>query len=328
MTTIAIIGAGLSGLTAATLLQNNATVTVFEKSRGVSGRMSTRRAEPFQFDHGAQFFTAKTDAFNDFIRPMMEQGVIQRWDARLVEFDNRQLSASYHWGEHCPHYVGSPSMSAVAKYLSRTLTVNLGVRVASVTREQAQWHLMDDQGNSLGRYDWLISAAPVQQAVDLLPESFAFYPQMKSVEMKACFSLMLGFEHPLAVDFDAAFVKGEDISWISVNSSKPNRNEAFCLLVNSTNQWAEEHIDDDRDDVVHYLCEQVSAIIGHDVTRASHKAIQGWRYANIEEQANEPYYIDANQQLAVCGDWCIEGRVEAAFISGFQLANQLLQKIK
>lgn len=43
---IAVIGAGLAGLSCAqALLQAGHAVHVFDKSRGPSGRMSTRRAE-------------------------------------------------------------------------------------------------------------------------------------------------------------------------------------------------------------------------------------------------------------------------------------------
>jgi len=61
---IAVVGAGLSGLTAARQLQSQGHhVTVYEKSAGVSGRMSTRQTELGGFDHGAQYFTASTDRF-------------------------------------------------------------------------------------------------------------------------------------------------------------------------------------------------------------------------------------------------------------------------
>ena len=65
---VAVIGAGLSGLSCAhALLQAGHTVHLFDKSRGPSGRMSTRRAEdahgPWQCDHGAQYFTARDAAF-------------------------------------------------------------------------------------------------------------------------------------------------------------------------------------------------------------------------------------------------------------------------
>jgi predicted NAD/FAD-dependent oxidoreductase len=52
----AVIGAGISGLICArTLAQHGWLVTVFEKGRGVGGRMAVRRTEAgLAFDHGAQ----------------------------------------------------------------------------------------------------------------------------------------------------------------------------------------------------------------------------------------------------------------------------------
>ena len=52
MKNVAVIGAGITGITLANLLQKKVNLTIFEKSRGVGGRMSTRRAEPYQFNHG------------------------------------------------------------------------------------------------------------------------------------------------------------------------------------------------------------------------------------------------------------------------------------
>ncbi|MDA3948468.1 MAG: FAD-dependent oxidoreductase [Spirochaeta sp.] len=52
---IAIIGAGISGLTAAReLKRNGCAVTVFERGRGPGGRAARRRADEWSFDHGAQ----------------------------------------------------------------------------------------------------------------------------------------------------------------------------------------------------------------------------------------------------------------------------------
>ena len=61
---IAVIGAGISGLTCARQLQAQGhSVTVYEKSNHVSGRMGTRETELGGFDHGAQYFTAVSDGF-------------------------------------------------------------------------------------------------------------------------------------------------------------------------------------------------------------------------------------------------------------------------
>ena len=94
MVNIAIIGAGLSGLTAANILNEHAKVTVFDKARGPSGRLATRRAEPYNFDHGCQFFSAKSNTFKELLAPMLRHGVIKCWNANFVEIENRQVTKS------------------------------------------------------------------------------------------------------------------------------------------------------------------------------------------------------------------------------------------
>ena len=68
---IAVIGSGMAGLTLAKQLGAHADVTIFEKSRGLGGRMATRYANDFVFDHGAQFFVAKTPMFRQFLSPLI-----------------------------------------------------------------------------------------------------------------------------------------------------------------------------------------------------------------------------------------------------------------
>ena len=324
MTRIAIIGAGLSGLTAANKLKNHAEITIFEKALSVGGRMSNRRAEPYFFDHGAQYFSVKTDEFKAFIAPMVNDGIVKSWNARFAEIKGRTIIRERRWDDGYPHYVGVPNMSSIAKHLSDGIKIELETRVHSISKKLGKWSLTDDQGRSLGEYDWVISAIPAEQAADLLPSSLPLYPNVSMTQMEGCFSVMLGFNQALPLEFDSALIRGEDISWISVNSSKPDRKGGFCLLVHSTNIWADAHRDDDRDEVMHYLCRQTSLIIGHDVSKADHKAIHSWGYANAKKQTGDTYFIDTTENIGVCGDWCIQGRVEAAFTSGLDLGKRVL----
>jgi renalase len=328
MTDIAIIGAGFAALTVANILKDDANICIYEKSSGVSGRMSTRRAGPYEFDHGAQYFTAKSRPFENFISPMIAKGIIGHWGARFVEFKKTKIIAQRNWNKGFPHYIGIPGMSAIGQYLSRGLAVNLNTRISSVKKDGEKWCVIDDLGNELGVYDWVVSTLPVQQALNLLPKSLSFYSKIEPLKMQACFALMFGFNSHIELGFDAANIIDNDISWISINNSKPKRNRSFCLLAHSSNKWADEHIDVNRDHVMDYLCDKTSEIIGHDLRKADHKEIHGWRYAYIEKQEGLGHQIDKNKKFAACGDWCIQGRVEAAFSSGLKLANQLLPIIK
>ena len=291
--------------------------------------MATRRAHPYQFDHGAQFFRTQSSAFQDYLAPMLADGVIQPWQARFVEFNHKEITSSRAWDLSFPHYVGVPTMSAVPRYLSQELDIRLNTRVGSMSRAAGKWQLTSDSGQDLGAYDWLISTAPSQQSQDLLADLLPARSQPHFRAMKACFSLMLGFARPLALDFDAALVRGQDISWVSVNSSKPGRDSSStCLLVHSTNNWADRHIDDDREQVLSYLCAQTSELIGQDASQAEHKAVHGWRYANIGKQHGSSYHLDADHKLGLCGDWFIQGRVESAYTSGRGLAQGILSELQ
>jgi renalase len=144
--------------------------------------------------------------------------------------------------------------------------------------------------------------------------------------MLGCYSLMLGFEQVQLFPFDAAMVHHADISWISVNSSKPNRPNHTTLLAHSTNLWAEANMDRDEEFVIQHLSQELRQAIGLDTSQAKCQVLQRWRYANIGKQPYQEGFIDVDQKLVACGDWCIQGRVESAFLVGENVANQIIRE--
>jgi predicted NAD/FAD-dependent oxidoreductase len=61
---VVIVGAGLAGLSAARLLRDAGhDVVVLDKGRSPGGRCATRRIGNATLDHGAQFFTVRSDEF-------------------------------------------------------------------------------------------------------------------------------------------------------------------------------------------------------------------------------------------------------------------------
>ena len=178
-------------------------------------------------------------------------------------------------------------------------------------------------GRTKGLFDWVISTAPSSQSASLLTTDYKFNKALLDKKMMGCFSLMLGFNESLDLDWEAALVKEADISWISVNSSKPGRKNDYTLLVHSTNLWAEENINEEKDKAIEHLMNETSKIIGKEVYDADHIDIHRWKYANIKKQSVNSPFIDKKNKLAACGDWFIKGRIESAFLSGFDLATEL-----
>lgn len=317
MLKIAIIGAGIAGLTAARHLHHKADIQIFEKSWRAGGRM-TSRDKTYAFDHGAQHFYVKTRPFKDFLSPFIKQGIIQRWDARFAEFDRDAIIARRQWNADFPHYVAVPGMNDFARVLAQDLNIQYSSRVTGIQAKDQRWELKTED-KSLGLFDWVILAIPAPQAMTIIPGCFKQIDQIRDKKMLACYSLMLGFKKPVELDFDAALIKHTDISWISVNSSKPGRPQDFTLLVHSTNLWAEHHLDMTTDSVKQHLIEEFKNITHQDISAADHINLHRWLYANINRQKGALALVDHEHRLAAIGDWCISGRVESAFTSGLEL---------
>ena len=145
--------------------------------------------------------------------------------------------------------------------------------------------------------------------------------------MIGCYSLMLGFEQALALNWDAALVKEMDISWICNNGSKPGRPEQYALLAHATNSWAQANLDMSDEEVQQYLTGQLEQITECSLAHAQHSSIHRWLYANIKKQSGPQSYVDTDHQLAAIGDWCIKGRIESAFQSAEHAARIILDKL-
>lgn len=323
MTRIAVIGAGFSGLSIAHLLKDYADITVFEKARGVSGRMSTRRADPYFFNHGAQYFSVSTKLFQNFLQPLLDQGIIEPWNAHHVEFKDKVFVRKLNLSDKEPRYVGVPTMNQVAKFLANKLHIHINTRIVSLSHH-GTWQLTDEQNQQYSGFDWVICTAPAPQASELLPESFKYHTDIKAVKMLGCFAVMLGFEQSIPIEFETAHVTDSDVSWIAVNGYKTKRSDPFTLLVHSSEEYAEAHIDHDREKVMQHLIAEASGIIGSDVSTAAYQTIHRWRYANNAEKKQQiSIYLDRDHKLAACGDWCLGGRVEDAFTSAYELAQNM-----
>ncbi|MFK7839565.1 MAG: NAD(P)/FAD-dependent oxidoreductase [Bdellovibrionales bacterium] len=316
---IAVIGAGLSGLTVANGLKDVADVSVFEKARGAGGRMSTRYADPYQFDHGAQYFTARSPEFHGFLKPHIENGLVQEWHPKVVTLEMDEKPYKRDWFE--PHYVVAPRMNMLVKTLAKDINLSIQVEVARLEETDAGWVLHAKDGEAYGPFDWVISSAPSHQAANLIPSHFKDYARIADAKMDGNYTLMLGLKGPWMNGWQAAEVKNSPIGWIALNSHKPERETEASLVVQSTNDWAEEHIEDvegAKKAMIEALHGLVRKLPDYEVL-----GFHRWRYASAPEAQGDAYLIDPELKLGVCGDWLIKGRVEAAYLSGYRLIQSM-----
>ena len=109
-------------------------------------------------------------------------------------------------------------MNAIGKYMADGLNVRLSEKVANVLKGN-KWILYDETNNNIGEFDWVVSAIPPKQAIDMIPDVVNLYSEISRYDACMLFA-DASVQEKIDIGFDAALIKGADISFIMVNSSK------------------------------------------------------------------------------------------------------------
>ena len=341
---IAVIGAGIAGMACArTLAQAGHQVTVFEKSRGAGGRMSTRSTEFGAFDHGAQYFTVRDTRFEKALA--ISPQLVRPWSAntvRILDEAGRVVASSLPPKE--AHWVAVPGMSALVKEWAKPLVAAGKISFETqVTRIQAdplapkRWQLQTEGPGATSsvhsNFDTVIMAVPSVQAQALLLSSQiakSLMGEIAKVSVAPCWTLMLAFPQAaqpalsyLGPQWNAARSTHHRIAWLARESSKPGRGPIERWTVQASPEWSERHLEDDAERVKAKLLKAFTEVTG---IRAQppYAEVHRWRYAQttepLVEATGKSHLWDAKLGIGACGDWCLGHRVEDGFISGLELA--------
>ena len=303
---IAIVGAGMAGLSCGQRLSRlGHEVRLFDKGRGPGGRMATRRMEDggttLHFDHGAQYFTARDPRFVEQVAHWEASGVAARWAAA---------------GDDA--WVGTPAMNAPLKAMAGELGVQFGTRIEQLVRDGEGWQI-DGEGAPDARFDAVLVAVPAEQAGPLLqPHAPAMATLADQTASDPCWTLMAGFEAPLALVQDTLRQRGP-IGWAARNNAKPGRANEECWVIQASPEWSRAHLEDNAETVAAALLAELAEANGGPLPRQLGATAHRWRFARSGTAGEEALW-DAEQRIGVCGDWLIGPRVEAAYMSGLLLA--------
>jgi renalase len=304
---IGIIGAGMTGLSCArTLKDAGHTPVILDKGRGIGGRLATRRADNgLQFDHGAQYITAKTEEFQKLIESLKSVDAAGEWDM----------------GERTG-FVGVPSMNALAKALASDLDIRRQAQVRSITETEGHWSLEIDKETLV--FDRLIITAPAPQTMALLGTDHPISKQIAHVSLLPCWTLMAAFDN----EDDALPASHRDpdapLAWIANEKTKPGRPGRTAFVAQASPNWSEDHLELDKAVAAELMLSELCKTLDLDRGKVVHIDAHRWRYAKVGTPLGQPFLSHASKTLFLGGVWCLDARVEAAFQSGTAIAETLL----
>lgn len=307
-----VVGAGWAGLAAAReMVRAGREVVVLEKSRGPGGRSATRRIDGARFDHGAQYFTARSAAFGRQLQQWRDSGLVQPWRPRLAVVGDKSL---HHDPEDITRFVAVPGMNGVCRHMAAELDCRFEQRLVALGFDK-RWTLELDSGETLEARRLLITAPPAQAAA-LLGPADPLHDELAEVSFAPCIAGMLSFEKPFDPGFDAAFVNQPGaLSWIACNSSKPDRDGNDWVL-HANAEWSRAGIELPFAEMADRLAEAFAGLTGSPLPPRAAQFAHRWRYAQAEQPLETGLIADPERRLAIAGDWLAGSRIEGAWTSG------------
>ena len=235
-------------------------------------------------------------------------GVVARWSPG----DTADLAA----------WCGVPSMQApVEALLFGGLEARLGWRVDGLRRAVDGWHLMGDHGRTAGPFAGVVLAIPAVEALALLGSAApAGWPAtLGEVAIAPCWALMAAFAEPLGISPDSLRPAAGPLAWVASQAGKPGRGSIETWIAHARPDWSPGQLGERPEAAAKLLFEAMGAALGQTLPTPAILEAHRWPFALVQRPLGRDFLLDRAAGLAVCGDWCLGPRVEAAYLSGWRL---------
>ncbi len=348
--TVAIIGAGMAGLAAARrLTAAGRRVVLFEKSRGIGGRVATRRVEGCVLDHGAQ--TLKPDGFalgEAMQRELPTEDLVEISLPILTYVNDGSLlppEAKYA-GER--KFAYRNGMTTLPKLLLQALPpeqweLRLERRVGALEETDDGVLLRDEQGQEIGAFGAIVLTPPAPQTAALLAASLMRdeagtrkrVDALNTVPYSACLTVLLGYAAPVPAPPAYALLaadRSRPLLWLAFEQTKcPERvpNGGAALIAQLGPEVSHERYAAPDAEVLALTLGELRHLFGEVYAQPDWWQVKRWRYSQprgfAEFEAVNP--LESDLRVVVCGDGLRpdNGRVHQAYASGLEAAERLLR---
>ncbi len=351
MARLAIIGAGVSGLTVAWKLRSLPfEITIFEKSRGYSGRAATRGKYGARYDHGANFVVPSTDRVRNLLFDQLPTDDLQQIDGRIWTFDGEgTLHEPAEDDAETEMWTYARGISTLGKLIARSIPAvkQTETQIASLHRRDDAWVLADIEGGRHGSFDAVLLTPPAPQTADILTATADAVPAhsdslseladaVSEARYHAQFTYVFGYDHSIRRHGDYHGVSnadGEhDIAWISFEHDKPERVEdgESIVVIHMSPAWTTPRVDSEPDSFLSEAKQKAADVLGASLKRPSWYDTQRWRYSLPGSAADRNRLAKgADVGLFFAGDYVAgKGRISEAIETGFDAASSIVSTME
>lgn len=301
-----IIGAGISGLTLASRLREQGkNFIILEKSKGVGGRIATRRDHDCTYDHGAQFVRVSPSK-----HPLGPE---------FLDIDKK--GKNWFSSEGYDHLIFPGGMTQFPKSLAKNAEIKLNEKLSLIEELPDALILTTEQGMTY-RTQKLYLTCPLPQSLALLTDSSISYPPYLN-DLKYAPALVGLFRvfsfNPDLMDFKYRQDISHEIFSISNQKSKEvSDNLAFTAVMQPS--WSENYFLQSESQTLQMLAtlfkEALSQFCPKDEFVIMRSQLKKWRFSHPLQQLGTPFLaLNANSRLVLLGDAFGGGSITGAMRS-------------
>jgi renalase len=323
-------------------------VVLVEKSRGVGGRLATRRLHDTAADHGTCYLSPKGELFREFVEDLTEEGVVKVWTNSIYGLNADGTLQAPERRDRTRRYTAPNGMNAIAKFLAPGLEIRFNQRAIGLTLTADQtWritlentHPDADRTAQITTLEasMVIVTVPAPQAIALLEPletrvlATDFLDQLRTVEFGACIAVMAGYTDAQLQDWEANYPEVKAIApqhpsvgWIGLDSSKRPQPTPPVFVVQSTAAFAETVLDvADLNPIGAALLQSTADLLVPWLANPEWLQVHRWRYSIPSRPLQQKFLVATTPAPLFCaGDWCGGMRVESALMSGLEVADYI-----
>lgn len=297
---IAIIGAGFSGCNLYDNLKLQfEDITIFEKSRGVGGRLSTKYIDDKFIDHGTPFLIPITEDLKSFCSDLVRNKVIKN---RYDEF------------------LPINGMNKICKFLINEENLKTNTKIIEAKFIDNKWNLVDENNNNYTGFDKLFLTIPATQILEMnidLEENIK--NELEKIKYDSVFSLILYTNANLKLDENLVY-ENSCVENIINNSKKYLYKDFSSYVIHSSRKFANEVNTKTKEEILEIFLNSFD-----EKTKEHLKTFNLiphlWKFAFVKNSLDMSYYLNESKTLGICGDYFNFSNVEASLTSSELLGN-------
>lgn len=329
MKDIIIVGAGMTGITAASKLQKSGfNVKIIDKGKGIGGRMATRRiagnsSQEAVFDFGAQYYTIKLDKFKQLNEQLIKNNLVDKWS------NGFQTAEGLDKRNSVARFIGRRGIRDIAKNLAVGLNILKQTKVTSLEEEGQKWKVNLEDGEYLIA-DAVILTSPLPQSLQLVKRSDIKLPadireNLEKIKYLSCYAVMTVLnDKPKIPEPGGLWFGGSKVRWMADNKQKGiSKIESATILTGS--KFSEENWELSDKEILESLNPEIEEWIGFDNIQNYH--VHRWRYSQpIIFYDENSLLLEKPLPLGFAGDAFFASRIEGAYESGLNVAERFIEK--